>query len=107
MADAFAFPSYYEVFPLVALEAAGAARPLLATPVYGIEEFLDDGKNGIALERSEEGIARAIARFVALSAAERRAMGEVARRDVARYATAHYVASWRAFYDAESLGHVA
>ena len=45
--DAFVLPSFYEVFPLVALEAAASALPLIVTPVNGIEEFVVDRHNGI------------------------------------------------------------
>jgi glycosyltransferase involved in cell wall biosynthesis len=102
-ADAFAFPSYYEVFPLVSLEAAVAGLPLLVTPLYGVEEFIRHGENGLLLERTVDGVAEGLARFMALSPETRHALGEQARRDVARYAVDHFVRAWRAFYDHKDL----
>src|SRR6202012_3767851 len=50
--DAFTLPSSYEVFPLVALEAAAACLPLLVTPLNGVEEFLVNGENGILVQQT-------------------------------------------------------
>jgi glycosyltransferase involved in cell wall biosynthesis len=103
-ADAFAFPSVYEVFPLVSLEAAASALPLIVTPLYGVEEFIRDGENGILLERTPEGIRRGIERFLALPLAARGAMGKQARLDMEQYGTIRFVEGWRAFYKDQPLG---
>jgi len=103
-ADAFTLPSLYEVFPLVALEAAAAGLPLIVTPLNGVEEFLRDGDNGILVERSSGGVARGISRLLAMPPEARRVMGQTAQRDVQRYATENFVAGWRAFYEGLSVG---
>src|SRR5918999_819703 len=90
-ADAFAFPSVYEVFPLVSLEAAASALPLIVTPLYGVEEFIRDGENGILVERTPEGIRRGIERFLALPLEARGAMGKQARLDMEQYGTERFV----------------
>ncbi len=100
-ADALIFPTSYEVFPLVSLEAAAAGLPLIVTPVNGIEEFVVDGKNGIVIERSDEGVAAGLSRFLALSREERREMGEQARKDVAKYSVPRFVSAWHQLYDSE------
>jgi glycosyltransferase involved in cell wall biosynthesis len=100
-ADALVFPTSYEVFPLVALEAAAAGLPLIVTPVNGVEEFVVDGKNGIFVERSNEGVAEGLARFVSLTQEERRKLGEQARRDVAQYSVSRFVSAWQEFYLSE------
>jgi UDP-glucose:(heptosyl)LPS alpha-1,3-glucosyltransferase len=46
MADVLVFPSSYEAFPLVVLEAAASGLPILATPVSGVRELVRDGVNG-------------------------------------------------------------
>ena len=97
-ADGFAFPSHYEAFPLVALEAAAAALPLVVTPLNGVEEFLIHGGNGILVERSVEGVCRGLSRLLEMSPQARREMGAHAQRDVARYDTSHFIAGWRKFY---------
>jgi glycosyltransferase involved in cell wall biosynthesis len=96
--DGFAFPSHYEAFPLVALEAAAAGLPLVVTPLNGVEEFLIDGGNGILVERSVEGVCRGLTRLLEMSPQARREMGANAQRDVARYDTSHFIAAWRRFY---------
>jgi len=105
--DAFALPSSYEVFPLVALEAAAAGLPLIVTPLYGVEEFVRSGEHGLVVGRSPDGVAAGLAEFMALSPEARHAMGDRARRDVAQYATGNFVAAWRAFYADWRGGHVA
>jgi glycosyltransferase involved in cell wall biosynthesis len=97
-ADAFAFPSFYEAFPLVSLEAAAAGLPLIATPLNGVEEILRDGENGYLVSRSPGGIADGIRRLLALSPEARARMGEEARSAVARYDTPNFISRWRDFY---------
>ena len=78
-ADGFILPSFYEVFPTVALEAAAAGLPVLSTPLNGVEEFLVDGGNGLLMERSVQGVAEGLRRFAAMSAAKRAANGVLLR----------------------------
>lgn len=106
-ADAFVLPSFYEVFPLVALEAAAASLPLIVTPLYGVEEFVRSGEHGLVVERSPDGMAAGVSAFLALPREAQRALGNSARRDVAQYATANFVSAWRAFYAGMRAGHVA
>src|SRR5205823_9225094 len=62
--DAFALPSFYEVFPLSCLEAAAAALPLIVTPINGVEDFVVDGENGILVGHWADDVARGIRRFL-------------------------------------------
>lgn len=103
-ADAFVFPSYYEVFPLVSLEAAAAGLPLIVTPLYGVEEFMQDGKTGFVVGRSAAGVLQGIQRFLALPPEERARLGSQARKAVARYGVEAFVQAWRAFYGSGFLG---
>lgn len=104
-ADAFAFPSLYEAFPLVSLEAAAAGLPLIVSGMNGVEEFLRDGKNGILVDHTPVSVAGGIGRFLALPAEARQRMGVEAQHDVGRYDTKSFVAAWRHFY-AEQVNHV-
>jgi len=45
-ADAFVFPTAYETFSLVCMEAMACGVPVFATAVGGIEDYLVDGVNG-------------------------------------------------------------
>lgn len=98
-ADAFILPSCYEVFPLVALEAAAAGLPLVSTRVNGVEEFLEEGYNGLEIERSTASVAAALRRLAAMGAEERRAMGGHARQAVTRYGRDCFVSGWREIYE--------
>jgi glycosyltransferase involved in cell wall biosynthesis len=102
--DALALPSYYEVFPLVALEAAAAGLPLLATPLNGVEEFLRDGENGLLMRRDVPAMSECIARFARMPLAARRDMGRRARADVQRYGMAQFASAWSKLY-AEARVH--
>ncbi|HUB35255.1 MAG TPA: glycosyltransferase family 4 protein [Solirubrobacteraceae bacterium] len=53
LADAFVFPTSYEAFPLVALEAAASGLPILAPPVNGVRELVGDGENGFLIDRED------------------------------------------------------
>jgi glycosyltransferase involved in cell wall biosynthesis len=56
-ADAFVFPTLYETFALVCLEAMASGLPVLAAPVGGIEDYLRDGVNGFHIRRDAKDIA--------------------------------------------------
>ncbi len=50
-ADALVFPSSYEAFPLVILEAAASGLAILTTPVNGVGELLVDGRSGMLITK--------------------------------------------------------
>ena len=54
-ADAFLLPSAYETFSLVCMEAMACGVPVFATLVGGIEDYLQDGVNGMAVPRDAAG----------------------------------------------------
>ena len=99
-ADAFALPSFYEVFPLVVLEAAAAGLPLLVTNLNGVEEFLIDGQNGFIVEKSIQGVVDGLNRLLALSPECRKLMGKKAQLSVQRYSTQRFVEEWQETYEA-------
>jgi glycosyltransferase involved in cell wall biosynthesis len=96
--DAFLFPSSYEAFPLVCLQAAAAGLPLIASRVYGVDEFMIDGKSGWIVERNAKAIAFAIAQAVH-HRAQMTAMGLAARQRAEEYGEAAFCARWRALLD--------
>ena len=55
--NAFVFPTAYETFSLVCMEAMATGLPVFATNVGGIEDYLRDGVNGFAVPRDAAGIA--------------------------------------------------
>ena len=94
--DLFAFPSSYEVFPLVSLEAAAAGLPLLTTPLYGIEEFLVDGVNGWCVERNADAIAQKL-RVIRADRSILAPMGQAAAQSITRYSNEAFIENWRRF----------
>jgi glycosyltransferase involved in cell wall biosynthesis len=98
-ADAFIMPSCYEVFPLVALEAAAAGLPLVATKVNGVEEVLDHDYNGLVIERTADSVATGMRRIAAMTSEQRRQMGDRARQTVTRYGGESFVSAWRDLYE--------
>ncbi len=55
--DFFIFPSAFEAFPLVLLEAAASGLPILASKIGGTEEIVKEGVNGLFIIRSGYDIA--------------------------------------------------
>lgn len=82
--DVFVFPTLYEAFALVSLEAAAAGLPLVTSRVNGTEDFVVPGVNGFFTERDGTHLARVLAPLVG-DAGLRMRLGERARRDASAY----------------------
>jgi glycosyltransferase involved in cell wall biosynthesis len=84
LADALVLPSVcLEIAPLALLEAAAAARPVVASRVGGVPEWVEHGESGLLTPPGEpEPLAEALSTLQA-DPARARAMGERAR-EVAR-----------------------
>ncbi len=96
--DAFLFPSSYEAFPLVCLQAAAAGLPLIASRVYGVDEFMIDGKTGWIVERNAKAIAFAIAQGQC-NRSQLKQMAEAARQRAEEYGEATFCARWQVLLD--------
>jgi glycosyltransferase involved in cell wall biosynthesis len=95
-ADAFLLPTAYETFSLVTYEAAASGLPLLVTRVSGVEDLLEDGRNGWFIPRDATRIADRLA-TLAERPELRAELGRAAREASLRF-------SWEAMVDAyESL----
>ena len=55
-ADLFVFPSHFEGFALVTLEAAAAGLPMLCTDVNGVRDLFGDSECGLIIHPSAEDI---------------------------------------------------
>lgn len=84
LADAFVFPSSYEAFPLVALEAAASGLPILATPVNGVRELVREGVNGFLISRAPRAIADRLNQLAA-DPQLRASLGGAARRSALEF----------------------
>jgi glycosyltransferase involved in cell wall biosynthesis len=78
LADAFLNPTSYETFSLVTFEAAASGLPILATPVSGVRELIQDGRNGFLISREPRMIAERL-RQLAADPALRSDLGRAAR----------------------------
>jgi UDP-glucose:(heptosyl)LPS alpha-1,3-glucosyltransferase len=92
LADAFVLPTSYETFSLVSFEAAAAGLPVLATPVSGVRELLEDGRNGFLIGRDPQQIAERLGRLAA-DPKLRAEMGAAARKSALRFSWAAMVAA--------------
>ena len=63
--DIVILPSLYEGFPLAALEAMAADKPIIATSVGGLPELITDKQDGILVEpKSSSSLAESILRLI-------------------------------------------
>lgn len=80
LADCVVLPSYREGVPRTLLEAAAMARPIVTTDSVGCRDVVDDGINGYLCKPQDAiDLADKMAQIVALSRAEREAMGQRGR----------------------------
>lgn len=84
LADAFVLPSAYETFSLVTFEAAACGLAVLAAPVSGVRELIDDGRNGFLIGRDPAPIAQLLNRLAA-DEGLRRELGRAARESALEY----------------------
>jgi len=96
--DLFVLASIYEVFPLVALQAPAAGLPVVATKLYGVEEFLQDGINGWLVEREVSALTQVLDQALS-DKAKLAQMGAVARNLVSNYDLASFVTRWQFVLD--------
>ena len=97
--DAFALPSQHEGLPLALAEAMALQRSVLATPVGGVPDLIQDGVNGLLVPAGDPtALAQGIERLMD-DASLRERLGQAAREQVVRSFSAPSVAAqWEAFY---------
>lgn len=64
-ADYYVLSSRYEGYPTVLFEAITLKKNIIATDVSGVREMLEDGKLGLIVENSEEGIYEGVKKALA------------------------------------------
>ncbi len=101
LADALVFPTSYEAFPLVALEAAASGLAILATPVNGIRELVCDGESGFLIDADPRDIATRL-RQLGFDDALRRRLGAAARATALGYSWTTMVERHVALYESLS-----
>jgi UDP-glucose:(heptosyl)LPS alpha-1,3-glucosyltransferase len=83
-ADAFVFPTAYESFGMVCIEAMSCGLPVVVTRVGGIEDYVTDGVDGILVERTVNDVCAAMTRL-AQDVALRRRLGDQGRATARSY----------------------
>ena len=105
--DAFIFPSVYETFPLVCLQAAAAGLPLITTNLYGLEELLQPGISGWRVERTVASIREAMQDAIA-NPGKASKMGDNAKSLALKYNLPAFQQRWlttlKAFIDTQCMG---
>lgn len=104
-ADGFVLASDVESLPRSMLEAMAHGVPVIGTAVFGVPELLTDGDTGLLFEPLCLGAATdALRRFLDLSPAERRAIGERGRKVVVDHRPSRYYAdTYRALLEAVAV----
>ncbi len=98
MADAFILASSYETFSLVTFEAAACGLAILATPVSGVRELIDDGRNGFLVTRDPQVIGRRLTEL-ARDPGLRARLGAAARVSALGFSSQRMVAEYQALYE--------
>lgn len=81
-ADIYCLPSYIEGVPMGVLEAMAFALPIVASPVGGIPDIIDDGVHGLLVPAGDiDGLAVAL-RSLVDNKIDREAMGMACRKRV-------------------------
>jgi UDP-glucose:(heptosyl)LPS alpha-1,3-glucosyltransferase len=96
-ADAFVLPSSYETFSLVTFEAAASGLAILATPVSGVNELIEHGRNGFLIEPEPNSIAEYL-RALAADPQLRASLGREARRSALAFSWANMVEAHERLY---------
>ncbi|MGB6695723.1 MAG: glycosyltransferase [Terracidiphilus sp.] len=99
-ADGVVLSSRYEGLPMVLLEAGACALPAAATNVAGTREVVVNGETGwLACAEGPDALSAVMARLMRIPEAERRAMGQRARRFVAEHFSLEMVLDrWERLY---------
>ena len=99
--DFLLLPSRWEGMPYVVLEAMAASRPVVATPVDGARDLVEDGVNGyLAASISAAALADAMRRAVLDGRGRRASLGQAGR---AQLEHSHSVAAMAEQLDAVYL----
>lgn len=99
-ADAYVMSSAWEGMPMVLLEAAAAGLPIVATRVGGNHEVVLDQESGFLVPpRDHEALGSAMLQLGALSAGQRRSMGQRGYEHIrAHYGLARVAERWEEIY---------
>lgn len=106
-ADGYVMSSLWEGMPIVLLEAAASALPIVATDVGGNREVVRDGESGwLAAPDDPRQLCERMLALTALTPLARREMGERGRRYVEEHFELEVVLDqWADIYEQRGRGH--
>lgn len=82
--DVFVHPSLRDGMPNALLEAMACEKAVVATPVGGIKDVIEDGKNGVLVDVNDtDGLTQSIVQLIS-QPENRRAISKSARETVLR-----------------------
>ena len=98
--DAFVFPTLYEPFGMVILEAMFTGLPVITSRAAGAAELIRHGENGFLVDDATnvDALATQMRAVLAMSSSERRALGNATRASVLSQTWDHAVAKTEAAY---------
>jgi len=99
-ADAFVFPTMYEPFGNVHLEALASGLPVITTRNSGASEVIDEGKSGFVVQEPEDAAAISENMKKLLDADLLRAMGNEARKAAEKFTMERFIREITQLYSA-------
>jgi glycosyltransferase involved in cell wall biosynthesis len=98
--DVFVMPSLEEGFPIAAMDAMAAGLPVVATPVGGVPELIEDGKTGWLVPPRDAAALAARLRLLLSNPELRRSVGAAAYARVRdHFSAAPMTANFARLYD--------
>ena len=85
-ADIFILPSRYEGMPITLIEAMGTGLPIIATPVGGVPDMIQNSISGLLVESSAYNLSSAIINLLE-DGNLRKKLGENAEKDSKRFSS--------------------
>jgi starch synthase len=95
-ADVFVFPSLFEGFALVILEAMAAGLPVITTPNTAGPDLIEDGKEGLIVPAGDVEALRTAMESLLNNPERARAMGRAAHEKAKEYTWERYGERWEA-----------
>jgi glycosyltransferase involved in cell wall biosynthesis len=99
-ADGYVMSSAWEGLPMVLLEAAASALPIVATDVGGNRDIVEDGRSGMLVAPHDPtALWAAMAEVMVMAPPQRAALGQAGRAAVReRYELGRVVGLWEELY---------
>ena len=95
-ADVFVFPSLFEGFALVILEAMAAGLPVITTPNTAGPDLIEDGKEGLIVPAGDANALREAMQSLLSNPERAQAMGRAAHEGAKEYTWEKYGERWEA-----------